>query len=157
MACAGQEKLTWLTMHWFPRCLMKQLSGKQSFEVSSITEVHARYIREGRIKLDKSKVTETVVYHDPCALGRGCGIYDEPRQVLQSIPGLELVEHAVARRPTTFPYVPGLLLFRKIPALLNALDGLHTTPDLVLCDGQGVAHPRRFGLACHLGVLTGLP
>lgn len=48
--------------------VMKQLSGKQPFEVSSITEVHARYIREGRIKLDKSKVTETVVYHDPCQM-----------------------------------------------------------------------------------------
>lgn len=72
-------------------------------------------------------------------------------------PGLTLREQVVARRPTTFPYVPGLLSFREIPALLDALAGLETQPDLVLCDGQGLAHPRRFGLACHLGVLTGLP
>lgn len=74
-----------------------------------------------------------------------------------SYPDLELVEHAVARRPTRFPYVPGLLSFREIPALLDALEQLTRNPDLVLCDGQGYAHPRRFGLACHLGVLTGLP
>jgi len=74
-----------------------------------------------------------------------------------SFPSLELVEHAVARRPTSFPYVPGLLSFREIPAILDALAMLRRQPDLVLCDGQGYAHPRRFGLACHLGVLTGLP
>ena len=74
-----------------------------------------------------------------------------------SYPELELVEHAVARRPTAFPYVPGLLSFREIPALLDALDRLTRVPDLVLCDGQGYAHPRRFGLACHFGVLTDLP
>jgi deoxyribonuclease V len=72
-------------------------------------------------------------------------------------PSLELVEHAVARLPTRFPYVPGLLSFREIPALLEALARLGRRPDLVLCDGQGIAHPRRFGLACHFGVLTGLP
>lgn len=74
-----------------------------------------------------------------------------------SWPGLELLEHFVARRPTSFPYVPGLLSFREIPVLLDALAGIRTSPDIVLCDGQGIAHPRRFGLASHLGVVTGLP
>lgn len=64
---------------------------------------------------------------------------------------------AIARFPTTFTYVPGLLSFREAPAVLAALDRLDTPPDVLLCDGQGIAHPRRFGIACHLGVLTGLP
>jgi deoxyribonuclease V len=70
---------------------------------------------------------------------------------------LELVESALARRPTTFPYVPGLLSFREIPAALDALAALTCTPDLLLADGQGLAHPRRFGLACHLGWLVDTP
>jgi len=74
-----------------------------------------------------------------------------------SFPELELIEHTLARRPTCFPYVPGLLSFREIPAVLDALAGLSETPDLILCDGQGIAHPRRLGLASHLGVVTGLP
>jgi deoxyribonuclease V len=56
-----------------------------------------------------------------------------------------------------FPYVPGYLSFREIPAVLAVLERLSVRPDLVLCDGQGIAHPRRFGLASHIGVLTGLP
>lgn len=72
-------------------------------------------------------------------------------------PSLALVESAIARLPTAFPYVPGLLSFREVPAVLAALEQLQALPDLLLCDGQGYAHPRRFGIACHLGVLTGLP
>jgi deoxyribonuclease V len=70
---------------------------------------------------------------------------------------LGVVERAVVVAPAGFGYVPGLLAFREAPALLRALERLRTTPDLLVCDGQGVAHPRRFGLACHVGVLTGLP
>lgn len=72
-------------------------------------------------------------------------------------PELDLLETAIARRPTTFPYVPGLLSFRELPATLAALEQLSQPPDLLLCDGQGIAHPRRFGIACHLGLLTDLP
>ncbi|TCC38200.1 deoxyribonuclease V [Kribbella speibonae] len=67
------------------------------------------------------------------------------------------VDRVVVRGETTFPYVPGLFAFREVPALLAALEQLGTTPELLVCDGQGLAHPRRFGLACHLGVLTGIP
>lgn len=72
-------------------------------------------------------------------------------------PELELVEQKIARIPTAFPYVPGYLSFREIPAILAVLPQVEITPDLILCDGQGFAHPRRFGLACHLGVLLDIP
>ncbi|GIH71027.1 deoxyribonuclease V [Sphaerimonospora thailandensis] len=70
---------------------------------------------------------------------------------------LRVVDRAVVRERVRFPYVPGLFAFRELPSLLAALDRLPVTPDLLICDGYGLAHPRRFGLACHLGVLTGLP
>jgi deoxyribonuclease V len=64
--------------------------------------------------------------------------------------------HAASRR-VWFPYIPGLLSFRETPALLAALRKLKTVPDVLMCDGQGLAHPRRFGLACHIGILCDLP
>jgi Endonuclease V len=70
---------------------------------------------------------------------------------------LPVVESPLARRPTAIPYVPGLLSFRELPAALDALAALACTPDLLLADGQGLAHPRRFGLACHLGWLLDAP
>lgn len=63
----------------------------------------------------------------------------------------------VVRIPTTMPYVPGLLSFRELPALLAALERLPHAPDLALVDGHGIAHPRRLGIAAHFGVVTGLP
>jgi deoxyribonuclease V len=77
--------------------------------------------------------------------------------VVLDFPSLEPLEHAVVRRKTRFPYVPGYLSFREAPAVLAALQRLRRTPDLIVCDGQGFAHPRRFGLACHLGLLANLP
>lgn len=70
---------------------------------------------------------------------------------------LETIDTATARGTTDFPYVPGLLAFRELPTTLKALDSLTTTPDLLICDSQGLAHPRRFGLACHLGLLADIP
>jgi len=65
--------------------VMKQMAGKQPFEVSSITEVHARYIREGRIKIDKSKFNRPITYHDPCQIARNGGVFDEPRYILKHL------------------------------------------------------------------------
>jgi len=68
-----------------------------------------------------------------------------------------VVESRTAARRLRFPYVPGLLSFREAPALLAALRRLKVRPDVLMCDGHGVAHPRRFGIACHVGLLAGLP
>lgn len=106
-------------------------SGITAREVRLIAGVDVAYAK------DESIVAGAVVVLDAAT-----------RQVLDS---------ATAVRPVEFPYVPGLLAFRELPALLDALAALSTKPDAVVCDGYGVAHPRRFGLACHLGVVADLP
>ncbi|MFF7147571.1 endonuclease V [Streptomyces griseoaurantiacus] len=102
----------------------------------------------------------------PPGTGRVTGVdvaYDDARDVVAAAAvvldaaTLEPLAEATAVGEVAFPYVPGLLAFREIPAVLAALRALPCDPGLVVCDGYGRAHPRRFGLACHLGVLTGLP
>jgi deoxyribonuclease V len=99
----------------------------------------------------------------PGALVAGVDVaYDDEHDVvaaaavLLDLTTLEVVEESTAVGPVDFPYLPGLLAFREIPAVVDALAGLSRRPDLVVCDGYGLAHPRRLGLASHLGVLTGL-
>lgn len=69
----------------------------------------------------------------------------------------KILETSIATTEIEFPYVPGLLAFREVPALLAAMRRIERVPDVIFVDGQGLAHPRRFGLACHIGILTGLP
>ena len=77
--------------------------------------------------------------------------------VVLSFPDMEVIEKAITWQPIAFPYVPGLLSFREAPAVLAAYADLTVEPDVILCDGQGYAHPRRFGLASHLGVILERP
>ncbi|MET9696384.1 endonuclease V [Streptomyces sp. NPDC006529] len=101
----------------------------------------------------------------PVGRGRVTGVdvaYDDARDLVAAAAvvldarTLEVVEEATAVGRVSFPYVPGLLAFRELPTVLAALDALAADPGLVVCDGYGLAHPRGFGLACHLGVVTGL-
>ena len=72
-------------------------------------------------------------------------------------PDLTLAEVRIGHDRPPVPYVPGYLAFREVPAVSDALSRLETLPDVILVDGQGLAHPRRFGLACHLGLTAGVP
>ena len=77
--------------------------------------------------------------------------------VVLSWPNLEIIEKVISRGQTQFPYIPGFLSFREIPEIIKALKLLKNFPELLFCDGQGIAHPRQMGIASHLGILTGLP
>ena len=99
-----------------------------------------------RVPLDR--LVETVA-------GVDVSIRDDVAQAAIAVLRLDdmtVVEEQVHRVPVPFPYVPGLLSFREMPALLPALERLSTVPDVLMTDSQGLAHPRRFGLGCHLGV-----
>ncbi|OIJ66370.1 endonuclease V [Streptomyces mangrovisoli] len=128
---------------------------------SPATEEEARAVQDAlraRVVLDEPG--------PPAGSGYVTGVdvaYDDERDVVAAAAvvldaaTLDVVAEATAVGPVPFPYVPGLLAFREIPAVLAALERLPVAPGLVVCDGYGRAHPRRFGLASHLGVLTGLP
>jgi deoxyribonuclease V len=77
--------------------------------------------------------------------------------VVCSLDDLHIIEQVIVERPVTFPYVPGLLSFREAPVILAALAQLGARPDVLLFDAQGLAHPRRLGLASHVGVLLNWP
>ncbi|MCX4918160.1 endonuclease V [Streptomyces sp. NBC_00687] len=126
-----------------------------------VTEDQARAVQDelrGRVVLDEPG--------PPPGTGHVTGVdvaYDDERDVVAAAAvvldaaTLDVVAEATAVGQVSFPYVPGLLAFREIPTVLAALEALPCPPGLVVCDGYGLAHPRRFGLAAHLGVLTGLP
>ncbi|MET7904914.1 endonuclease V [Streptomyces sp. NPDC005336] len=130
------------------------------------TEAEAIAVQE---RLRASVVAEGEVPEPGKGAGAVVGVdvaYDDERGVVAAAAvaldarSLAVVGEATAVGRVAFPYIPGLLAFREIPAVLDALgalDRLGHRPDLVICDGYGLAHPRRFGLASHLGVLTGLP
>jgi deoxyribonuclease V len=124
-----------------------------------VTPAEARLIQEqirSRVSRKNGKELKRIRY----VAGVDCALRND--KAIAAVPVLdfdtmELVELAVVEKPLTFPYVPGLLTFRECPAILAAIDALEIKPDLVLVDGQGIAHPRRIGIAAHLGVLLDKP
>ena len=114
------------------------------------SQLRERVIQNDRLDKVKHVAGVDIGFEDKCAITKAA-------IAILTYPELELVEQQIARIPTAFPYVPGYLSFREIPAILAAFPLVKTIPDLILCDGQGYAHPRRIGLACHLGVLLDIP
>nr|WP_111497075.1 deoxyribonuclease V [Marinobacter bohaiensis] len=113
-------------------------------------------------KLAVDVVTEDRLGPISTVAGIDVGFEDQGRTARAAVVVLDRrtlapLDYALARLPTRFPYVPGLLSFRECPVILKALEQLSQWPDLLLCDGQGIAHPRRLGIASHLGLLLDRP
>ncbi len=114
------------------------------------TALRGRVVREDRIGAVRRVAGVDVGFEEDGRITRAA-------VAVLDFPGLALVERAVVRVPTRFPYVPGLLSFREAPAVLAAFEQVTRAPDLILYDGQGIAHPRRFGIASHVGLLLDCP
>lgn len=123
-----------------------------------VSPAEARAIQDGLAPLvesvDRLGTVSLVAGVDVHVSGEGLG---RAAVVVLDAESLEPRHLAVAERATGFPYVPGLLSFRELPVALDCFERLGVMPDLVLCDGQGRAHPRRLGLACHLGLALDVP
>ena len=108
----------------------------------------------GRVVRDSSMPEVTTVAGIDTSYRKGTG---RAAVVVLKYPELEVLESVVAIQPIDFPYVPGLLTFREGPVVIEALSKLSSMPDLLVFDGQGIAHPRRFGIASHIGLLVDTP
>ncbi|MBA3923255.1 MAG: deoxyribonuclease V [Nostocaceae cyanobacterium] len=129
--------------HPWPATVGEAIAIQEELQVQVITE---------------DQLPETVQYVAGVDMGFDAGgTISRAAVAVLSFPDLQVVETTIAYRPTSFPYVPGFLSFREIPAVLDALEKVKTIPDLILCDGQGIAHPRRLGIACHLGLIIDIP
>jgi len=129
--------------HGWPRTLEEAIAIQEQLRTQVITE---------------NQLPEPIQYVAGVDMGFAAdGTISRAAVAILSFPDLQVIETTLAHRPTTFPYIPGFLSFREIPAVLDALEKVKIIPDIILCDGQGIAHPRRFGIASHLGVLVDIP
>ena len=124
------------------------LSPKQAIELQK--QLAPGVIRKSTLKLNRVRTIAGIDTAYREGIGRAAVV------VLQ-FEDLKTVESKTATGPINFPYVPGLLSFREGPVILKALDKLKSPPDLLMFDGQGIAHPRRFGIASHIGLLVDIP
>jgi deoxyribonuclease V len=122
------------------------------------------YAQARQLQIDLARKVEFVpVKKTPRLIaGLDCAFSKDGRRILAVVvvlrlAGFELVETVNAVRDVSFPYIPGLLSFREAPVCIDAVEKLETSPDVFIIDGQGVAHPRRLGLAAHLGLFFDKP
>lgn len=126
------------------------------WDVSPTEAIRIQEALRGRLDVREYRgVIETVAGVDVSYDKRSPTVY--AAVIVMRLRDHEILETTTAVKDATFPYIPGLLSFRESPAVLQAFERLRRRPDCLLCDGQGIAHPRRFGLACHLGLLLDLP
>lgn len=111
---------------------------------------------KGRVRLQTSRTRPTYIAGVDCHAVRGTDRLCTAAALLR-FDDLRIIETVVIETSVKFPYISGYLSFREVPPIVRALNKLSRIPDIVICDGQGTAHPKRFGLACHLGVVTDLP
>lgn len=132
------------------------IAGKVEFDVTTSRareiqmDLSSRVVREGKIVSPRLVAGVDISVNRWAKTGTGA-------IVLLSFPELELVEVRVVTDRLEFPYVPGLLTFREAPLIMAAWEKLQLRPDVIIVDGQGIAHPRRIGLASHLGLLLDVP
>ncbi len=127
-----------------------------SWEVSIAEAVELQQKLAGQVSRTGEVKTPRFIAGVDISAAKSCGTATAAVVVL-TYPGLAVIEAKVVRGEVTFPYVPGLLSFREAPLTLAACEQLTVTPDLFLVDGQGIAHPRRMGIASHLGLFLGTP
>jgi deoxyribonuclease V len=125
-----------------------RVSAARAVEIQ--TELAAEVLRTGDITAPRLIAGVDISVNRWAKTGKGAA-------VVLSYPSLEIVETKVVTDRIDFPYVPGLLSFREAPLILAALEKITMTPDIIMVDGQGMAHPRRMGIASHLGLLLGVP
>jgi deoxyribonuclease V len=136
-------KMKILQHHVWPHTLEEAIAIQEQLRSQVVTE---------------DNLQETIQYVAGVDMGFAAdGTISRAAVAVLSFPDLQVIETTIAYRPTSFPYIPGFLSFREIPAVLDALEKVQIIPDMILCDGQGIAHPRRFGIASHLGVILDIP
>ena len=123
---------------------------EQNEAIALQRELAKRVVREDRLEEVRHVAGVDMAINEENGMARAA-------VVLLSYPALELEERHVHEEPVRMPYIPGLLSFRELPAILGAFDRLKQQPELVMVDGQGIAHPRRLGIASHLGLWLDLP
>lgn len=130
--------------------------GKSAWDLSPAAAIALQRELAAQVRCEDERMDIRLIAGVDVSTSRGSDLGDAA-VVLLSWPDLTLVESAHARMRLAMPYIPGLLSFREAPVVLAAFAKLARRPDLLMVDGQGRAHPRRFGIACHLGVLLDLP